>query len=192
MDNKPGVFLQGPRLYLRPMEERDLETFRRWINSAEIRQYLKIFLPITEKGEREFFDRISQDPNLVLLAIVLNDGTLIGDLGLHNIHWNDGTAMTGTVIGEPDYQNKGYGTEAKMLLLNYAFNTLNLRKIYSSAIGNNPRSEHYNKKCGYKEEGRRIRQFYRNGEYYDEILLGVFKEDWQTLWEQFMATGKIR
>jgi RimJ/RimL family protein N-acetyltransferase len=94
------------------------------------------------------------------------------------------------MIGEKEYWGKGYGTEAKMLLLHYAFDTLNLRKICSSVISFNERSHKYSLKCGYKEEGRRKAQLFRDGKYWDEIQLAVFRKDWLLLWKKFQAEQK--
>ncbi len=61
-------------------------------------------------------------------------------MGIHRINWKDRTATTGAVIGEKAYWDKGYGSEAKMLVLDYAFNMLNLRKICSQVLAFNKRS----------------------------------------------------
>ena len=72
-----------------------------------------------------------------------------------------------------------------MFLLNYTFNELGLHKICSSAWGFNDRSVMYNKKCGYKVEGKKKKQVFHNGKYWDEILLAVFKKDWEPVWKKY-------
>jgi RimJ/RimL family protein N-acetyltransferase len=117
-------------------------------------------------------------------------GIPIGTMGIHGIDYRHGIATTGALIGEPEYWGKGYGSEAKMLLLEYAFNTLNLRKINSEVIAYNERSTQYSLKCGYKIEGRRRLEHFAKGEYWDVIQLAVFREDWQPLWEAFYEKHK--
>jgi RimJ/RimL family protein N-acetyltransferase len=56
----------------------------------------------------------------------------------------------------------------------------------------NKRSLRYNLKCGYKVEGVRKKQIFRNGKYHDEILIAVFKEDWLPIWERYQNSIKIR
>jgi len=106
-------------------------------------------------------------------------------MGLHQIDFIHGTAVTGAIIGEKEYQGKGYGTDAKMTLLNYAFNTLNLRKVCSDVISFNKRSLAYSKKCGYKIEGRQKQQFYRSGKYYDRVFLAIFRKNWPKIWAEW-------
>ena len=112
---------------------------------------------------------------------MMTGGELIGVMGLHQINAKDGTAVTGSFIGEKQYWSKGYGTEAKKLVLGYAFNTLNLRKIRSMVYYFNGRSKRCLEKCGYHQEGVLERQNYRNGKYVDEILMAIFKEDFLKL-----------
>jgi RimJ/RimL family protein N-acetyltransferase len=110
---------------------------------------------------------------------------LIGAIGLHRIDRQNMTAATGTSIGNKEYWGKGYGTEAKMLLLEFAFNELNLRKIYSDVIGYNERSLKYAKKCGYVEEARLPEHYFRKGKYWDKVILAVYSKEWQELWKNF-------
>lgn len=183
------VFLKGRKTILRPLRKAtDFELCLRWINDPEVNQYLLIHFPLTEKKEEEWFDKLANDPNEVVLGIETLDGKLIGTMGLHRINSKDRTAMTGALVGEKEYWGKGYGTDAKMTLLDYAFNTLNLRKINSSVYAFNKRSLKYNLKCGYKIEGVRKKQIFRNGKYHDEILIAVFKESWLPLWKKYCKT----
>jgi RimJ/RimL family protein N-acetyltransferase len=121
----------------------------------------------------------------VVLGIQAIDGPFIGVMGLHGISWPDGTATSGACIGNTNYHNKGCGTDAKMLLLEYAFQTLNLRKVCSTVFAFNRRSRSYNEKCGYVVEGVRQAHVFRNGAYHDEILMAVFRDKWLPLWEQW-------
>ncbi len=179
------VFLESTRVVLRPLLKEDVPLCLRWINDPEVRQYLIVYQPVMEADENEWFESLhKQKATNIVLAMVVG-GQVIGTMGLHHISMKDGVATTGALIGEKEYWDKGYGSEAKMLLLHYAFHTLNLRKVCSSVIAFNGRSHAYSLKCGYKEEGRRKEQIYRNGKYHDEILLAVFRQDWQLLWEKF-------
>ena len=129
--NNRIVFLKGHRVILRPPNKAaDLDTCLRWINDPEIRQFITLIFPTLKEEEAEWFDNLKNNKNGVQLGIeAIEKNKFIGLMGLHNIHWQNRTATTGALIGEKEYWGKGFGTDAKMHLLNYAFNTLNLRKI---------------------------------------------------------------
>lgn len=191
---KPLVFRVGKKVVLRPMRKStDLEPCLRWINDPEVSRFLKAFVPTTEAMETEWFDQIGKSKNDFTFAVeILPDHVFIGVMSLHRVNWKDGTATTGAIIGEKEYWGRGYGKEAKMLLLDFAFNTLNLRKICSSVKAFNGRSLNYNKRCGYQEEGRRAKQFFVDGAYHDEIFLAIFREDWLPLWAEYQKTGEVQ
>ncbi len=184
-DEKRVIFLKGKKVVLRPLcKETDLDSIYRWINDPEVNKYVEGYLPMTKEAEAEWIEKVSKNKDIIL-AIETFGGRHIGSMGLHNIKWKDRIATTGAMIGEKDCWGKGYGTDAKMILLNYAFNTLNLRKIFSSVFSFNKRSIAYSLKCGYEVEGLLKRQRFVNGRYYDEVLLGVFKKKWQSLWREY-------
>jgi len=151
-----------------------------------------MYLPVAEAGEAEWVERHQKgnDKEIVLVIVDAKTDKPIGSMGLHRINWKDRTATTGAVIGEKSYWGKGYGSEAKMLLLQYAFHSLNLRKICSLVLSFNGRSQAYSEKCGYKVEGTLKEHIFKNGQYWDEIHLAVFKEDWEPLWKRFQKTWK--
>lgn len=184
---KEVVFLSGKIANLRPYnKERDLQNCQRWINDPELRLYIKNTRPISLKLEEEVLDKKSSETKTgIFLIIETKGGKPVGVMSLEKINWTDRTATTGAFIGEKEYWGNGYGTDAKMILLDYAFNTLNLRKINSSAKTFNKRSLAYNMKCGYKIEGVSKKQHYCNGKYIDAIMIAVFKKDFLPIWRKY-------
>lgn len=184
MSEHATVFLRGRKVYLRPPhKETDLEFFQWAMGQFLVRRTLLPRLPISMAAEEKWFDRLADRPD-IMFTICLIDGTPIGCTGLHNIHWISRLAETGTWIA-PQYWGRGYGTEAKMLLLKYAFDTLNLRKIVSGAVAFNGRSIGHNRNCGYRITGRLKRHHFINGRYYDEVLLACFREWWWPKWRKY-------
>ncbi len=186
------VFLEGKKVILRPFTKNDIPTLTRWINDPEVRQFLIATFPTSEEKEEEWIKSLGSDDKNIVLAIETKEGVLIGSMGIHRISWKDGVCTTGALLGEKDYWGKGYGTDAKMALLDYIFNTLNLRKVCSDVYTFNKRSLQYSLHCGYKIEGTRKKHIFKKGKYWDLIELGLFKEDWLPIWRQYKKTGKVR
>ena len=186
------VFLKGRRINLRLVTMDDAEDFATWINDPEISQYLSRGFPTDMKSETNWVNSLYPSEKNIIFAIETAEGELIGNIGLHKIDYVSRSAITGTMIGNQNFHGKGYGSEAKMLLLNYAFNTLNLRKINSEAISFNKRSVNYSLKCGYEIEGVRKKEIYKNGRYHDMVLLAVFKKNWIPLWKAYQKTGVLK
>jgi len=194
MEKKNGVvFVRGELVYLRPPTDGDIPLFLKWFNDEEVRRYIKGTFPMMEAEEIEWLRELHKKKNehIVFVIVEAKTNTAIGTIGLHRINWKDRRATTGTVIGEKDFWGRGYGSEAKMLLLNYAFNTLNLRKICSIVYGFNKRSQAYNRKCGYRAEGVFKSHVFKNGKYCDEVHMAMFKKDWLPIWKRFKKAGCV-
>jgi RimJ/RimL family protein N-acetyltransferase len=186
------IFRDGELVFLRPLEQTDAPSLQKWINDVELTQFLLRDRPVGEKEERRFIELSSSSKVDVVLGIVTkNEGKLIGTIGLHNIDHVHGHAVTGTLIGEKEYWNKGYGTEAKMLLLDLAFNRLNLSVIRSDVIAYNGRSIAYAKKCGYRQVGRLPGWIERDGKRHDEVILVVTAKRWRPLWEAYLKNRNV-
>lgn len=190
-EHKQIIFRRGNRVSLRLLTQEDVVQITEWMNDQEVTAFLSACFPLHLSQEEKWIEDVNQSTKDFVFGLQTNDNHFIGVMGLHGINFIDRFGKTGAYIGNKEYWGKGYGSEAKMILLDYAFNTLNLRKINSSVAAFNPRSHNYLKKCGYKEEGVRKKQIFHNGEYHDEILLSVFQEDWLALWRQFQEQQKV-
>ncbi len=186
------VFLFGKMVRLRPFAKLDVSTLTRWINDPAVREFVLATFPKTEKQEEEWFNALGSDDKNIILGIETIDGVLIGSMGIHRINWIDRICTTGAMIGEKDYWGKGYGTDAKMILLDYIFHTLNLHKVCSAVIAYNKRSLHYSLHCGYTIEGTRKAHIFKKGRYWDLIELGLFKKDWLLIWKRYQQTGSVK
>jgi RimJ/RimL family protein N-acetyltransferase len=183
------VFMSRPgtRVYLSPVEKGDLPFFAKVMNNEEISLFLQGHHPTTIEDEEEWFKKVSkrQENDRIFVIVLKETNEAIGVLGLHSINWIDRTAGTGAFIGREDLLGKGLGTEAKMLVLKYAFHELNLKMIVSRAYAFNGRSIRYSEKCGYKQIAVYPDWIFRDGKYHDLIHLMVTREMWEPLWKEF-------
>lgn len=185
MEN-PIVFRSGERIYLSPVLKEDLPFLTVTINDPEINQFLTVDEPMTPQDEEKWLASLSdQKGNIVLAIRLVENNEIIGTIGLYHISFKDGTATMGYCIGRKDLWGKGYGTEAQMVLLEYAFNTLNLHKVSAEVYDFNPRSKCCLEKCGYVVEGVQKEHRYRNGRRVNCIMTAVFKRTFLPLWKEY-------
>ena len=173
--------LKGKLVNLRAVERKDLEEIMKWVNDREVTKYLSAFLyPVSRAEEEKFLERaMSHNDTEKNLVMETKEGDYIGQISLHKIDWKNRNAELGIVIGNKEYWGKGYGTDAIKILLNHAFNQMNLYKVYLRVFDYNQRGVRCYEKCGFKEEGRlRKGQFY-GGKYYDVILMGILKDEFE-------------
>ena len=165
----------GERLYLSPMNVEDAETYVNWLNSRNVSDNLGMTASVVRvPGEKEYIE--SKKSNDYDFSIVLNDDTLIGNISLMHVDNVSGKATLGIFIGDESNRNKGYGTEAIKLLVDYGFNILRLHNIDLNVFDFNEQAIKSYEKAGFKEYGRRHESYFLDGKYHDEISMEIINK----------------
>ena len=140
------------------------------------------YRPLTLKEEEEWLDRVARDEGVVTLGIVVREtDRLIGATGLHQADLRNRHSCFGILIGEKTEWGKGYGTEATGLVVRYAFETLNLNRVWLHAFEYNQGGLRAYEKVGFRREGVLRQDCFRDGRYWDTIVMGVLREDWDRM-----------
>ncbi|KEO76526.1 GNAT family N-acetyltransferase [Paenibacillus polymyxa] len=136
--------------------------------------------PNTEKDTKAYIEQVlasqQEKPRQDYeLAICLkNTGILIGGVG---IHVKDTNAEMGYILN-PDYQGKGYATEAARALLGFGFSTLDVHRIYATCRPENKASEKIMQQIGMQREGIMREHWYYKGEFHDSYLYSILSEEY--------------
>jgi len=169
----------GDRIYLSPVSADDAELFVEWLNDFETSDYIgRSMKNIGLEAEREYL--IEKQKEEASFAIVtLDEDKLIGTISLEKIDHVKRRATLGVFIGDKNYREKGFGTEAIRLILDFGFSYMNLNNIDLACIDFNQRAYRCYLKCGFKENGRRRQAEFVNGQYYDVIMMDILAEEWK-------------
>lgn len=97
----------------------------------------------------KYFQNKVLDSSRLFFAISHNDKT-IGEIQIKQIDLEKLCGTLSVHLVNDSFKEKGYGTEAQRLLIDYAINTLGLKTIYADAIHRNHRSKHVLEKLGFK------------------------------------------
>lgn len=172
----------------------------RHINDTTVAAGVLMRPPITLEAEQAWFEENSKRNELNQVFAVLRtvdanptepECEFLGIMGLRKISWSDGVATTGSILYQKESHGKGYGTEAKLLMLYHAFYIKGLRKVSSEVKAFNGNSWGHLLKCGYREIGRKKRHHFHLGEYVDDVLFEVFREDFEPIWELYQRAGEL-
>lgn len=171
--------LVGKKLYLSPRSLEDAEQYTEWMNDFETTDYTgRSHQIMTIEAEKKYLEEKIDEESTFAVIDIKND-KLIGTVGLHKVNHFKRTATLGIFIGDKNYRNNGYGTEAIRLILDYGFNYLNLNNIKLDLMEFNERALACYKKCGFKEYGRRRKCEFINGKYYDTIEMDILAEEFK-------------
>lgn len=173
--------LVGDRIYLAPKgaSDEEVEKFTEWMNDFQVTDYIgssaRMMTLNEEKEWLENFNKNNKNRNFNIIE--LNKDKLIGTISLENLNWTDRSATLGIFIGDKDYRNSGYGTEAIKLLLEYGFRYLNLHSIRLDLLNINERAHKCYLKCGFKDTGKSREAIFLNGKYYDKLHMDILENE---------------
>jgi RimJ/RimL family protein N-acetyltransferase len=173
------AIIEGKLVRLRPVASEDVERYVEWMNDPELIRNLGARYPVSRQFEEEWVEAATKRtsaPNLSL-AIETLEGRHIGSIGLHNVHPEDRNASLGIMIGARDCWSQGYGSDALRALLRFAFDEMNLHRVYLEVFADNERAIVSYKKCGFVEEGRQRQHHFRRGAYRDSLIMGCLREE---------------
>lgn len=181
--------LIGERIYLSPINREDYIKYTEWLNDLEVSIALfEMKNPITQESEKQILEELSKEN---VYAIVLKDeDKLIGNVGLHNINWISRTAEVGILIGDKNYWGQGYAREAINLILDYAFNVINLHMVYLKVYSYNVSAIKCYEKIGFKYAGRLREAIEVAGERYDVIYMDILKDEFESVYVKSIVEKK--
>lgn len=178
------VFLTGDSVFVRSLQSEDFgPTMQKWINDREVTQYLwRGTFPANLQELQTEFMSFNGARNDVQLAITeKKSNTYIGVVGLHGINWIARHAEFRILIGEKKFWGQGLGTETNQLAVAYAFEILNLNKVWLGVNLTNQRAYQSYLKAGFKNEGTLRQEVFRNGRYHDVARMSLIKSEYEEL-----------
>jgi RimJ/RimL family protein N-acetyltransferase len=174
------MILKGKKVILRPIRLTDAERFVKWFNDPTVNKFLN-YRSLTLKDERKYIKQrlAGKMKDTLHFCVDALDGTHIGATSLEGINKTFRRATFGIVIGDKNYWNSGYGSEAAKLIIDYGFKKLKLHRIDLDVYSYNDRAIKVYKRLGFKEEGRKIEYTKLGKKFYDAIMMSVLDRDWK-------------
>ncbi len=173
-------FLMGENVYLRSLEPEDLPLLRQWINDPQIRSLTGEATPSGSVATQEYFERLQHDRDRIWFVIALCEtGRVIGECGLLRMFSPWRNTDLSIILGEKDTWGKGYGTEAILLLLDYAFGYLGMHRVSIGVVGFNEHALRFYEKIGFRREGIQRDGYYYNHTFSDFVMMSMLEDEFR-------------
>lgn len=169
--------LKSKRINLRPIENKDLKVLNKWKNDYEIFKYLGGgFQPQSINEQEKYISNLINNSG-ASKRFIIDNGEAIGMVGLYDINFINRNCDLGIYIGEKSEQGKGYAKETMDLILDFAFNNLNLKKIKLNVVNANNKAINLYNSLGFKEVGILKEERFINGKFEDVKIMELIKDE---------------
>jgi [ribosomal protein S5]-alanine N-acetyltransferase len=163
--------VEGPNLYLRKLEDSDLNRTWEWLHRYDIYSKIGVQVPFTKEQQEQWFADLQNDKQKIVFAICRKvDHTHIGNVSLRMIDLHHRNAQLSIFIADKAVRGKGLGSEALKLLEQYAFSNLGLHKIWCKTAVGYSDVLHFYEKMGFRQEGLLRDHEIRDGVFVDKVL----------------------
>lgn len=174
--------LRGEKVWLRPLEERDMGAIVAGINDSEVGGLAGYKAPMSMdqvKGWLEHNNEKAKKGEAFFYAVCeLGDDRFIGTVWLKDVdYWHSSAELA--IFMDRDHIGAGFGTDAQRVLLNFAFTAVGLNRVWLTAYAANTRAIRSYEKLGFRHEGL-MRQSWRGPRgLEDSVLMAILAEEWR-------------
>ncbi len=180
------MMISGRLTYLRPITEEDFESIYKATKDSEIRYMTGTINNFTLEDIKWHYERVNKDDSRYDFAICLKrSNEIIGDITISDIDRMDNKEGFRIALHNLGNLGKGYGTEAVKLAIYFAFEELKLNRLQLEVFSHNPRGVKAYEKAGFTIEGALRQSLYINNQYSDEIIMGILREEYNKMKENF-------
>lgn len=173
--------IMAENIYIRILEESDLPLTVTWMNDPEISDIMG-YLPVKTAAEQlKWFQAMSSSNSSYVFAVCdKSTNAQIGNVGLGNIDYINRHCMFNIFLAKSENRSKGNGTDATKLALDFAFNKLNMNKVYLRTSERFVEANRMYARLGFQKEGVMRQHYYTNGVYEDKIMYSILKSEYES------------
>ena len=176
-------FLESNIIYLSPVSLSLIgeSGYSNWINNQNSDLYTQhAIFPHSREQLVSFVNSKLKNKNSIWLAIILKENNQhIGNIDISDIDWINRTGTYNILIGESGYHGKRIGYHASHLIINHAFNRLNLNRIQLGVQEDNLRAIKLYKAIGFEVEGIARLSILTNGRYINALRMGLLHSEYK-------------
>lgn len=166
------------KIKLRALEPEDMEALRATVNAEEMEKMVVGWsFPISKNQQMEWYNRSMGNPNHQRFAVEY-EGKFVGISTLTDIDWKNRTAFHGIKLTQDTPKGQGIGFDAVAAVMKYAFEDLQLNRLYGGILEYNIPSQKLYAKCGWVEEGRYRQCVFKDNAYHDEIAVAILRSEY--------------
>lgn len=170
--------IQGKTVRLRALESDDLESYYRWINDPQTNYWRGLYHPMSRASVSSWIElEATKDETRLTFAIETTEGAFVGVIGLRGICPRSQRAEIWIYLGERKCWGMGIGTCAVGTLCRYAYEEMNLHRLWLECEPANKSAVRCYEKNGFRQESVLRDGYFRHGKFRDTIMMSRLRTD---------------
>lgn len=181
--NEAHTVIRGKRVLIRPLEDDDQEFLTHLANDPGVRANVVGWdFPQSIHNQAAWFAGHRETSTRRWIITDL-EGHRLGLTGLWDIDWHDRVAEIAIKLGgSDDVRGKGYGSDALLAIMAFAFYDMGLERLDTRIIATNgPSLTMCTDHLGFRHEGVARERVWRHGKRHDLVYLGALRSDFDAL-----------
>ncbi|WP_079478440.1 GNAT family N-acetyltransferase [Halobacillus salinus] len=170
--------LKGNKTILRPFKEEDLPAIEECLQDPEVLKLTGSADDFDKELVREWYITRNEQTDRLDLAIVDAKHNVVVGEAVANLYDQETESMNFRILIGPRGRDKGLGTEATQLMVDYLFTNTSLQQLTLSVFDFNPRAKRVYEKVGFVKYSVDKDDLEFEGEWIDSINMKLVKEDW--------------
>lgn len=167
-----------PNMLLRAVNDNDHEFLVDLHNDPVVLHNITNPQPITLSQHLSWWKKVSHDRRQLRLIFEV-DNQRAGFCKFYDINHVNRNCVLGADLTS-QFRNRGLAKYMWQLMLITSFDGLQLHRVSLTTAEYNTIAQHVYKGLGFKEEGRLIQSLFRDGRYYDQLLMYLLADDWNS------------
>lgn len=161
---------------IRKFDIDDINNKIKWINNSENNEFLHYNLPLEYKKTLEWYLKNKGNKKRHDMIIEYNN-IPVGVIGIINIKDRKGEFYI--TLGESKFKRKGISFEATKQIIELAFKSFNIDKIWLCVDEDNLAARRLYEKVGFKQEGLLREDIFFKGKMINRCMYGILKKEWR-------------
>jgi len=180
----PAFPLATERLHLRPYRPDDLDALLALFGRADVSRYLN-WEPMDREAATTLLERRvkqtrveGEGDGIVLVVAERETDRFVGEVMLRLTSQVSRQGEIGWSIA-PDFQGRGYATEASREMLRLGFEELGLHRIVAECDPRNEASIRVMEKLGMRREAHHLEATFLKGEWVGSMVYAILASEWR-------------
>jgi len=175
--------LLSPRLRLRRLRPDDAAAICAYRSLPEVARFQSWTSFTPDDAARLINDQSGITPNtpgtwLQLALTTLEEGTIIGDCGIHFLAEDARQVELGITLS-PAYHGRGLAAEAVASVLRHVFNSLDKHRARAVTDAENHPAANLFERLGFRREAHFIEHIWYKGAWGSEFVFAMLQRDWR-------------